>query len=265
MVIKKSNNEERDKNMEKEQSINSQDMEKIREIPKWSRKYAQNRSLTILILLGMCVLIGFFAVVPLLLILAGLFYRNIILVFVGVIALVAFIVFYKSLFKKYGGENRGLIDQLIDRKIYGKDGVASMPIPKRNKKTESIGIVFAVVFCVCMLANVILCVEGYISIKYMQPISVLYVIPFLVFQYYDLRPKVGPLILISPVLYTIHAILIVTDVPIYYFSGALGFLNILLPIYAYTSFAYLISHIYSRYALKKLKTVAHLRETNHGQ
>ena len=45
-------------NSKKKNESQSQDMEKIREIPKWSRRYAQNRSLTVLVLLGMLVLYG---------------------------------------------------------------------------------------------------------------------------------------------------------------------------------------------------------------
>jgi hypothetical protein len=62
----------------------------------------------------------------------------------------------------------------------------------------------------------------------------------------------GPLVLICPILYSIHAILIVAGVPIF-FTENLGILNMLVPLIGYVFLAYVICHVYSRYALKKLK------------
>jgi hypothetical protein len=85
----------------------------------------------------------------------------------------------------------------------------------------------------------------------------LFVVPFNVYLYFMQRPRLGPVLLICPILYTIHAILIIAGVPIF-FSGTFAVpLNMLLPI-IYTLLTYMIGHLYSRYALKKLKGLAHL-------
>jgi len=61
--------------MNTEQNHVPQDMEKLKEIPKWTRKYAQNRTLTILVLIVMTTLFGMFVAVlvgfPLALAVAG--------------------------------------------------------------------------------------------------------------------------------------------------------------------------------------------------
>jgi hypothetical protein len=71
------------------------------------------------------------------------------------------------------------------------------------------------------------------------------------------QPRLGPVLLICPLLYAIHAILIIADAPIF-FTGILAVpLNMLLPL-IYTLLTYMIGHLYSRYALKKLKGLTHL-------
>jgi hypothetical protein len=69
---------------------------------------------------------------------------------------------------------------------------------------------------------------------------------------------VGPIVLLWPILYTIHAILIVTGMPIL-FTEYLIPLNMILPIFGYGFLTYVIGHIYSRYALKKLKGITHFQ------
>ena len=132
-----------------------------------------------------------------------------------------------------------------------------MPEPKLTKKMKWLDIVVALVVCVCTIGTMHLYMDGYISVKYPLPVSALSFVPFLVFQYVLQRPRLGPLVLISPILYTIHAILIIAGVPIF-FTGNLCMLSICIPLFGYSFLAYLVGHLYSRYALKKLKGIAHL-------
>ena len=89
----------------------------------------------------------------------------------------------------------------------------------------------------------------------MQPVSALYVVPFLVFLYLWQRPIISPLALLWPTLYAIHAILVVADVPILFHKPWTA-LNMLIPIAGYGILFGLLGHVYSRYALKKLKKAA---------
>ena len=251
--------------MNSKQNNKSQDQnsEKLKEIPKWTRKYAQNRTLTTFALIGMICLIGGFIAFPISFGIAAIMGGNMPLTRICVALFAATLILLIIFALKFGGKYRGLIDQKIDQRIYGKEGTASMPQPKSTKK-KWLDVVSGVVISICILGSMHLSINGYIAFKYLQPVSALYFVPFLVFQYFLQRPRLGPLFLICPILYTIHAILIVAGVPIF-FTGNLGVLNMFLPFFGYTFLAYIIAHIYSRYALKKLKTAAHFQENTNEQ
>ena len=85
----------------------------------------------------------------------------------------------------------------------------------------------------------------------MQPISAIYCVPFLVGLWLLLRPVSIPLAL-WPALCGLHAILIVVGAPIV-FVGAWSSLNMLIPVCGYGMLTGLISHVYSRFALRKLR------------
>lgn len=236
--------------------------DKLKDIPKWSRKYAQNRTLTTFLVI---VITGFFSmVIAVLSYLAGAaFLKGHMTVFrVCITVLFALFVFVFIIHvSKLGGF---IIRRWIDQLIYGHEGTASMPEPKLTKKIQWTGFIVGPVVGGCILGTMYLSEEGYIAFKYMQPVSALYLVPGLVHLYFMQRPRIGPLALICPILYAIHAILIVAGVPIY-FTGNLSIWNIALPFFGYTFLAHIISHIYSRYALKKLKTTAHLQENTNEQ
>ena len=139
-----------------------------------------------------------------------------------------------------------------------------MPIPKISKKMKYLDIVVAIVYMILFIGSMNLAMEGHIPVKYLQPLMVLFIVPFLVFQYFLQRPRLGPALLICPILYTIHAILILAGVPIF-FTGTFAVpLNMSLPILVYTFLAYMIGHLYSRCALKKLKEASRFQENNNG-
>ena len=132
-----------------------------------------------------------------------------------------------------------------------------MPQPKLSKKRKYVDIVVGIVYMVCLLGSMELGMSGYIEVKYILPFMALFVVPFGVYQYFVLWPRLGHLLLIFPILYAIHAILIIAGVPIF-FTGIFAVpLNMLLPL-IYTLLAFMIGHLYSRYALKKLKGITHL-------
>ena len=68
----------------------------------------------------------------------------------------------------------------------------------------------------------------------------------------------GPIYLLYPILYTIHAILIVAGVPLFFATKNFCIFSICLPAIGYGFLPFIIGHIYSRYALKKLKDLTHL-------
>jgi len=246
-----------------------QDVEKLKEIPKWTRKYAQNRTLTILVWMAMIMLFSGFAAgllgFSLGLATAGFRKGNMILGCVGIavsVAVVAAIsIFLIIIFSKSGGKNRGvLIYQRIDQRMYGKEGTATVPMLKSSKKMMWLGILSGVIFFICFFGSWHLADEGYIAVKYLQPVSALYIVPYAVCGWYFLQsPRMGPIYLLYPILYAMHAILIVAGVPLF-FTGNGGIMSVCLPFIGYSFLTYGIGHLYSRYALKKLKALTHLEE-----
>lgn len=253
--------------MDTQQNQLPQNTEKLKEIPKWTRRYAQNRTLTILVLmvltglLGMLVaaLVGFLSAFAVAAFLKG----NVVFGCAGVTVLVAVLAAivksYIVILAKFGGKNKGLLDQIIDRRIYGHEGFTSMPQPTLSKRMKCLDILVGIVYMVCLLGSMELAMIGYIPVKYLLPLMALFVVPFNVYLYFMQRPRLGPVLLICPVLYTIHAILILAGVPIFFMGTLAVPLNMLLPI-TYTLLTYMIGHLYSRYALKKLKDLARLEK-----
>jgi len=238
-----------------------QDAEKLKEIPKWTRKYAQNR--TIPVLIALAINLCLFAGIAIPSYFGAMAYRsgNLVLfwicIFVVAVAMISLALFCVP---KWGGK----FIERISRRLYNREGDVLISVPETIKKRQWVGYVVAMVFGSCVLISVILGLLGYLPIKYMQPVSALYVVPFLVFLYLWQRPIISPLALLWPTLYAIHAILVVAGVPIQ-FGRHLVFLNMLIPIAGYGILSGLAGHIYSRYALTKLKTTAHLQENTNEQ
>jgi len=239
----------------------SQDTERLKDITKWARRYAQNRTLTgqdaVVVAMLLVVFVVVLVALPGALAVAGLRRGNIILGCVGFVVLVAILVSLLIYFLRFIRKHPGLIDQKTDQWIYGRDGTASMPEPKLTKTMKWLDIVGGAAFLICMLGSIYLMIKGYIACKYMQPVAAVYLVPAGVFEYLYRRPKVGPLVLICPILYAIHAILIVAGVPIF-FRGDLCMLSIYIPVLGYAFLGSVIGHLYSRYALKKLRSITHL-------
>ena len=241
--------------------------DKLKDIPKWTRRYAQNRTLTILVLL---VMIGLFAMIVaalfgflLSLAVTGFRKGNIILGCVGIAVLIAVLAalakFYIYIFAKFGGKNKGLLDQIIDRWIYGLEGIVSISMPEATKKKKWLEITVAIVWGTLFLGTMYLGMVNFIPVKYVQPISALYCVPYMVIGWYFWRsPRTGPIFLLKPTLYSIHAILILIGVPIFFTSSFGAVLNMSLPLLGYGYLTLVIGHLYSRYALKKLKSLTHL-------
>ncbi len=241
--------------------------EKLKEIPKWTRKYAQNRTLTIIVLMAMAMLFSmFFAVLlgfTLGLATSGFRKGNMFLGCVGIAATVAVLAAMSILLittlKKFGGKNRGLLDQLIDKWTYGKEGTATVSVTKSSKKRICLEILSCVIFFIWFFGSWMLAVHGYIAYKYLQPVSALYIVPCMICGWYFWQsPRIGPVYLLHPMLFTIHAILIVAGVPIFFNSENFCIFSVCLPFIGYGFLTYVIGHIYSRYALKKLKGISHL-------
>ena len=225
-----------------------------RKLGKWARVYAQNRSL------GMVVFMVIFVAIYVTLggssWLAGMAYRTDqwFLFGVSMTVLVASLAatVYISV-PRWGGK---LQERVIER-LYAKEGTVRLAPPPTcglTRRKWLIGLLGAT-FGTCILASVAIGFLYDIPEKYMQPISAIYCVPFLLGLWVLQRPLSSPIMLLWPALYALHAILIVAGALIV-FSGPWSALNMLIPMAGYGMLVGLISHIYSRLALRKLRQAA---------
>lgn len=219
-----------------------------REIGKLARSYAQNRSLgvvvSLVIFLFLSAAIGgpsYFG---------GMAYRYgqwpIFGLCMAILAISLSATVYLSV-PQWGGE---MMERLTAR-LYAGEGNVQLSCPMSGGR-KLVGRCLAATFPVCVTATVAL---GFLDVfpeKYMQPVSAIYFVPFLVILWLLMRPMVGPIALLWPALYAIHAVLILIGVPIL-FTGRWDSLNMLIPTCGYGMLTALISHVYSRIMLRRLR------------
>ena len=222
-----------------------------RKLGKWARVYAQNRSL------GMVVFMVIFVVLFLMMggfpILAILAYRSGQWIPFGLCILMIVAAMAATLclsVPRWGGK---LQERLIER-LYAKEGTVRLG-PPPTKRLKRIGSLLGAAFGACILGSIALTGWYHIPEQYMQPISAIYLVPFLVGLWLLQRPLSSPIMLLWPALYALHAILIVAGVPIV-FVGVWNSLNMLIPVAGYGIVVGVISHLYSRFALRKLRQAA---------
>jgi hypothetical protein len=237
--------------MNVKQNNKSQDenSEKLKEIQKWTRRYAENRTLPFLV--GILTFLFLFCGTGGLFYVAGNAYRagNMLLFWFFIFAVVLVVTAIV------------LAAGFIERRLYRKEGQVTLAIPKKTERQRRAGWIVGLVFGACVMISVILVVFYKIPIKYMQPVSAICFIPLLIaigiWRPRSVNPA-GFLVWLWPILYVIHAILIVAGVPIV-FDKPWTALNMLIPIAGYGILCGMLGHVYSRYALKKLKGLTDLK------
>jgi hypothetical protein len=216
----------------------------------WVRRYAQNRSLPVAVALLVYVMV--FLAISLSSYWGGIAYRDgnttLLALCISALVLALAATIYLAV-PRWGGRRL----QQVGNRIYAEEGQVTISPPHATRLwiIASLGLAFGA----CVVGSVILGVMGYLPTgKYMQPISALYFVPFLVALHYLMRPAVGPITLLWPVLYALHAILIVAGVPIV-FVGPWESLNMLIPIVGYGLVTSVLGHLYSRWALHSVRTI----------
>jgi len=229
----------------------------LREIPTWARRYAQNRTLTVLVSLGIFVAAFVaFAGLSSLTVWAYITGRRVVAA-LSAVALSGFAAWWLW-FSLVGG---GRILRSITDRAYRREGSVSVGPPEQatGRAPHFVGFLFAS----CIIAHVALGFLGFLPIRYMQPISALYVVPSVVYLGMRLRHIGSPFMWLWPALYAIHAILLVAGAPIY-FGGKYEGLNMFVPVVGYGVVAALAGHLYGRIALRRLRALARSPELEGG-
>jgi hypothetical protein len=225
------------------------ELNEMKQIERLVRGYAQNRSLPVAVALAAFGLTFLAIAVPS--VLAGIAYRNGNTVLLGIcmaaVAMAMVGLLYLSI-PRWGGRRL----QQLGESLYGDEGRATIDPSARHNPRLVAGI--AITFGTCVLAHVSLTVFGYLPNEYMQPISAIYTLPFLIALILLLRPATGWIPLLWPALYALHALLILAGAPIA-FRGVYEPLNMLVPTLGYGLLTAFIGHLYSRWALHRVRAI----------
>jgi len=227
------------------------DLERLEEAHRlqgWVRRYVQNRSLPMVVFLVV------FAMLWLSIGLAaywgGIAFRSgqwLLGTFCAVVAAAGCAATIYVSIPRWGGRRL----QEFAHRLYAREGQATIAVDYPRKIWGKI-LAFGLVGCV--LATVALGLAGFIPVAYLQPISALYVVPFLVALNFLIRPATGYLPLLWPALYALHAVLIVAGAPIV-FVQPWDFLNMVVPTVGYGLVTALVCTLYGRFALRRARGI----------
>jgi hypothetical protein len=232
------------------EKLDREQLEEAQQLQNWIRHYAQNRSLPVVAALVVFVLLFLAIAVPSYW--GGVAYRagNVpLFIFCVVVVIAAMSATIFVSVPRWGGRR---LQQMAEA-LYAREGSVTIATPHAHRPwvVAAIGVAFGV----CVVGNVVLGLVGYLPTgKYMQPISAIYVVPFLVALNFLMRPATGYIPLLWPLLYLLHAILVLAGAPIV-FAGRWEPLNMLVPIVGYGVLTSLVGHIYSRWALHNARAI----------
>lgn len=226
------------------------ELRETRALQHWVREYARNRSLPVLLSLAVFAVLFLGISVPSYL--GGVAYRAGNFAVFALWLAVAIAACGAAIFLAIPNWG-GLWLQRWSQGIYAGEGTVTLSAS--GARRPRLLLALALLFALCILAQVVLGVVGYLPDgKFMQPISAVYVVPFLVTLHFFMRPVAGPITLLWPLLYALHAVLILAGAPIV-FAGRWESLNMLIPTVGYGIVTSLLGHLYSRWALHQARGI----------
>lgn len=219
-------------------------------IIRWARRYAKSRTISFLVqwvfIVVMVLAIGVAGS------LTNIAYRygNMALFSASVIAMVlAILVLTWFSVSKWGGDLIWRITQWL----YGQEGYVAYLGDREDGPTPWWITALGGGLVVYHLFGALLVSFNYLYIRNMLPFSAAYMVPFLgVMIVYQ---KLGFWAWLWPVLYGLHAILLLAGAPVS-LPGQWQMLNMIVSVFGCGLIAILLGHAYSRFALRKLKHLA---------
>lgn len=220
-----------------------------RQIVRWARRYAQSRTISFLVqwvfIMVMVMCIGIAASLTQMAHQQGrmaTFTLSVISMMVAALALVWFSV------SRWSGE----LVFSITNWLYGREGYVAYSGSGQEKPLPMWLTGLGGGLLAYHLLGALLISFNYVSIRYMQPWSAAYMTPYLILMV--VYQRLGFWAWLWPILYGLHAVALLLHLPVR-FSGELELLNIVAPIFGYGLIAILTGHLFSRYALWKLKAL----------
>lgn len=237
----------------------------LRQLPKWVRRYAQNRTLPTLVFL-VIIALSVTALAPLVYLVERA-YRAGDLTRAVLFIILSAGVFASLLWFRFVIGAR--VSRRIGERLYRGEGDVSMrPADPAHAAHEAASLPhFLLLFCVLAWYGMLLI--GIIAPGQMLPTSALFMVPFLVYFYaVRFRHKVSPFMLLWPTLYAVHAGLLALGAPIYFHGGPGNLyegINMVVPAVGYGLIAALAGHLYSRLALRRLRALGAIPESSDGE
>lgn len=226
------------------------EVRELKELVVWTRRYARSRTLSFLI--QWCLIFVAIFVISLI---AGLTQQSYIsgnrpLFYISIFFLSGALVLFG-----YISISRWTTEVIwqITTWLYGKEGIVSLEEDEQTRQLPRWVIVLIGLMFVYHVFGALLISFRYLSLQYIQPYSAVGLVPVLcILIYYQ---RLGFWAWFWPLLYGLHAVLLVFGFPIS-FPRQWYLLNIILPVFGYGLVAIVVGHIYSRYALYKVKKLS---------
>ena len=225
------------------------DADRVREIPKWAGRYAHNRTLPVLLRLGL-ILLAAMGIRGLSTMAgregqAGHKATAVVLVVVSLAAGAAWVWFVLT-------HRFGRLSESLSARFYGSEGTA-VAAAKSGSHSRG-GQAVAIAFGLCIVLQILAGFAFEASIRYMVPIGAAYLIPFLIYIWARQGGMAAPFMLLWPALLLIHAVLALAGVSP--FSDEPSVVTVLIPLFGYGAIAAFASHVYSRFALRRVRSLA---------
>lgn len=215
--------------------------EQVRDIPKWTRAYSNNRTLPRLVIFALSIVLsltacGFFRR-------AGDAYRAGRGAEFGVCLAAGCLCLAVTMSQGIPKVSRQT-NEALSRRLYGDTVTTASSVP------PTLPVWARIAFAACVLAVVYF--GSHIPKGYVQPVTALYFVPFLLLIARKTGGIASPL---YALFYGLHALLVLAGLPIT-FHGKWSELNLLLPIFGYGVLSLVVGHLYSRFALRRLRRLA---------
>jgi hypothetical protein len=225
--------------------------DELREIPKWTERYARNRVLpTLVFLCALALYVLAFRALGEAMRRAHRAYQPGLCTLYGLL--------YLSLMAAWAGFGLWFASRAraIQRAVYRRDG----EVEPAKVDVRKVGWFVGAMLLAAVMMFAISVSGTEMTERYIQPLFALVFVPAMVYGFYRVYGRSAPMMYLVPALVALQAILVVAGVPIPGIADEFWGLFVL-P-FAYMALAVVASHIYGRYALRRLRRLAHAPEAN---